>query len=92
MPTLLRRSLADAVAAATHAEHVTITATDQHVTIVGADMWLTTVTQLGWNPPNTPDPSNTAKLPRRGSRDPTMPAILIPPPTVRSQPSPTGVL
>ena len=56
MPTLPRRSLADAVAAATHAEHVTITATDQHVTIVGADMWLTTVTQLGCNPPNTTDP------------------------------------
>lgn len=52
MPILPRRSLADAVAAAAHAEHVTITATDQHVTIAGADMWLTAATQLGCNDPN----------------------------------------
>lgn len=52
MPILPRRSLADAVAAAAHAEHVTITATEQHVTIAGADMWLTTATQLGCSDPN----------------------------------------
>ena len=52
MPILPRRSLADAVAAASHAEHVTITATDQHVTIAGADMWLIAATQLGCNDPN----------------------------------------
>ena len=53
MPLILsRRSLVDAVAAASHAEHVTITTTDQHLTVAGADMWLTVATQLGCNPPN----------------------------------------
>ena len=45
MPILPRRSLADAVAAASHAEHVTLAATDQHLTVAGADMWLTAATQ-----------------------------------------------
>lgn len=61
MPTLPRRSLADAVAAAAHAEHVTITSTDRHVTIAGADMWLTTATQLGCNDPK----AFTATVPTR---------------------------
>ena len=52
MPILPRRSLADAVAAASHAEHVTLAATDQHLTVAGADMWLTAATQLGCNDPN----------------------------------------
>ena len=52
MPVLPRRSFADAVAAASHAEYVTLTATDQHLTVAGADMWLTVATQLGCNDPN----------------------------------------
>ena len=61
MSLLPRRSLADAVAAASHAEHVTITATDQHVTVAGADMWLTAATQLGCNDPK----AFTATVPTR---------------------------
>lgn len=64
MPTLPRRSLADAVAAASHGEHVTLTATDQHLTVAGADIWLTVATQLGCNPPNPTD-SFTATVPTR---------------------------
>ena len=61
MPTLPRRSLADAVAAASHAEHVTLAATDQHLIVAGADMWLTVATQLSCNLPN----SFTATAPTR---------------------------
>ena len=60
MPTLPRRSLADAVAAAAHGEHVTLTVTADGLTIAAADMWLTVASQLSCNLPHF-----TATVPTR---------------------------
>lgn len=46
MTTLPRRILSDAVAAASHGEHVTLTATADGITIAAADMWLTVATTI----------------------------------------------
>jgi hypothetical protein len=43
---LPRRGLVDAVQAAAHAEHITITATSQQCCIAAADMWLTVATTM----------------------------------------------
>lgn len=52
MITLPRRILSDAVAAASHGEHVTLTSTADGITVVAADMWLTVATQLSCNLPH----------------------------------------
>ena len=52
MTTLPRRILSDAVAAASHGEHVTLTATADGITVAAADMWLTVATQLSCNLPH----------------------------------------
>ena len=52
MTTLHRRLLNDAVAAASHGEHVTLTATTDSITVAAADMWLTVSTQLSCNLPH----------------------------------------
>lgn len=46
MTTLPRRILSDAVAAASHGEHVTLTTTADNVTVVATDMWLTVATTI----------------------------------------------
>lgn len=46
MTTLPRRILSDAVAAASHGEHVTLTATADGITVAAADMWLTVATKI----------------------------------------------
>ena len=60
MTTLHRRLLNDAVAAASHGEHVTLTATTDSITVAAADMWLTVSTQLSCNLPHF-----TATIPTR---------------------------
>lgn len=52
MTTLPRRLLSDAVVAASHSEHVTLTATADSITVAAADMWLTVATQLSCNLPH----------------------------------------
>lgn len=60
MTTLPRRILSDAVAAASHGEHVTLTATPDGITVVAAGMWLTVATTI----PTTATPL-TATVPTR---------------------------
>ena len=60
MTTLPRRILSDAIAAASHGEHVTLTATIYGVTVAAADMWLTAATTI-----STPTTPLTATVPTR---------------------------
>ena len=60
MTTLPRRILNDAVIAASHGEHVTLTATADGINVAAADMWLTISTQLSCNLPHF-----TATIPTR---------------------------
>lgn len=62
MTTLPRCILSEAVAAASHGEHVTLTATADGVTIAAADMWLTVATTVSTDVAATP---LTATVPTR---------------------------